>query len=58
MFEIYGESNMKGVKSVTKLKKVKYEKGLTLTNDEMKKLEKNHIIRTDGLKKWSILITP
>lgn len=48
----------KGVKSVTKLKKVKYEKGLTLTNDEMKELEKNHIIRTDGLKKWSILITP
>ena len=31
----------KSIKSVTKLKKAKYEKGLTLTNDEMKEPEKN-----------------
>lgn len=48
----------KGVKSVTKLKEVKYEKGITLSNREMKELEKNHIKRTTGLEKWSILITP
>ncbi len=48
----------KGVTSVTKLKEVKYEKGLTLTNKEMKLLENNHIIRTKGIEKWSIIITP
>lgn len=48
----------KGITSVTKLKEVKYEKGLTLTNKEMKLLENNHIIRTKGLEKWSIIITP
>lgn len=49
--------NWKGMKSVTKLKEVKYEKGLTVEMSEMKKLEDKYIFRKDGIKKWSI-ITP
>ena len=45
-------------KSVTKLKEVKYEKGLTINKKEMKMLEDKYITRTDGIKKWSVLITP
>lgn len=48
----------KGMKSVTKLKEVKYEKGLTVEKEEMKKLEDKYIFRKDGIKKWSIIITP
>lgn len=44
--------------SVTKLKTVKYEKGLTVNKKEMKELEEKHIIRNKDLKKWSILINP
>lgn len=45
-------------KSVTKLKEVKYEKGLTVDKKEMNKLEKKHIFRKNSIKKWSVLITP
>ncbi len=45
-------------KSVTKLKEVKYEKGLTINKKEMKKLEKDYITRTEGIQKWSVIITP
>ena len=48
----------KGVKSITKLKEVKYEKGLTIDKKEMKKLEEKYLTRTEGIKKWSVLITP
>ena len=48
----------KGVKSVTKLKEVKYEKGLTINKKKMKNLEDKNIARTEGIKKWSVLITP
>ncbi|HIT38257.1 MAG TPA: ISAzo13 family transposase, partial [Candidatus Onthousia faecipullorum] len=48
----------KGVKSVTKLKEVKYQKGLTIDKKEMKKLEDEYIIRTESIKKWSVIITP
>lgn len=48
----------KGVKSITKLKEVKYEKGLTIDKKEMKKLEEKYLARTEGIKKWSVLITP
>ena len=48
----------KGKKSITKLKEVKYEKGLTVNKKDMKILENNHITRTDGIKKWSVIITP
>lgn len=48
----------KGIQSVTKLKEVKYEKGLTVGKTEMKRLEEQHIIRTKHIKKWSVLITP
>ena len=48
----------KGIKSVTKLKKTKYEKGLSVQKSEMKKLEEKHILRKEGIKKWSIIITP
>ena len=48
----------KGVKSVTKLKEVKYEKGLTINKKKMKNLEDKYITRTEGIKKWSVLITP
>lgn len=48
----------KGVKSVTKLKEVKYEKGLTIDKKKMKNLEDKYITRTEGIKKWSVLITP
>lgn len=44
--------------SVTKFFEKKYEKGLTLTNKEMKKLEEQHITRAKGIEKWSILISP
>ena len=47
-----------GVKSVTKLKEVKYEKGLTVNKKEMQELEYKHITRTESIKKWSVLITP
>ena len=49
---------MRGVKSVTKLKEVKYEKGLTIDKKKMKNLEDKYITRTEGIKKWSVLITP
>ena len=48
----------RNTKSVTKLKEVKYEKGLTISKKEMKMLEDKYITRTDGIKKWSVLITP
>lgn len=48
----------KKVKSVVKLKEVKYEKGLKVDKKEMFELENNYITRTDGIKKWSVLITP
>ena len=48
----------RNTKSVTKLKEVKYEKGLTTNKKEMKMLEDKYITRTDGIKKWSVLITP
>lgn len=48
----------KNVKSVTKLKEVKYEKGLKVEKKEMQELENTYITRTDGIKKWSVLITP
>lgn len=48
----------KNVKSVTKLKDVKYEKGLTVNKKDMEILENNHIIRSEGIKKWSLVITP
>ncbi len=47
----------RNTKSVTKLKEVKYEKGLTINKKEMKMLEDKYITRTDGIKKWSVLIT-
>ncbi len=46
-----------GIVSVTKLKEVKYEKGLTVGKKKMTELENNYIHRADGSKKWSILIT-
>ncbi len=45
-------------KSVTKLKDVKYEKGMTVDKKEMKQLENQYITRQDHIKKWSVLITP
>ena len=48
----------KSIPSITKLKEVKYEKGLTVSKNEMKQLEINHIYRTEGIKKWSLIITP
>ena len=48
----------KGVKSITKLKEVVHKKGLTVDKKEMRKLEEQYIIRTEGIKKWSVLITP
>ena len=45
-------------KSVTKLKNVKYEKGMTVDKKEMKQLENQYITRQDHIKKWSVLITP
>lgn len=48
----------KNKKSITKLKEVKYEKGLVVTKKEMRELEKKHIFRTDKIKKWSLIITP
>lgn len=48
----------KGIPSVTKLKEVKYEKGLIIDKKEMKELEKYYITRNPKLKKWSILISP
>lgn len=45
-------------KSFTTLEEVKYDKGLTLSNKEMKSLEKYHILRNDTLKKWSVIIIP
>ena len=45
-------------KSVTKLKEVKYEKGMKVDKQEMKELENNYITRNDELKKWSLLIRP
>lgn len=47
----------KNVKSVTKLMKVKYGKGLTVKKQEMRELEKKYITRTEGIKKWSVIIT-
>ena len=48
----------KEVKSITKLKEVVHKKGLTVDKKEMKELEEQYIIRTEGIKKWSVLITP
>lgn len=48
----------KNTKSVTKLKNVKYEKGLKVEKIEMQKLEIKHITRIEGIKKWSVVITP
>ena len=48
----------KGIHSVTLLKIKKYEKGMKIQKNEMKILEDKHIIRTEGIKKWSVLITP
>lgn len=48
----------KNVLSVTKLKKVKYEKGLSVNKSEMSQLEQQHITRTECIKKWSVIITP
>lgn len=47
----------KDMKSVTKLKEVKYEKGLTVDKKEMIELEFQHISRNEKLKKWSLVIT-
>lgn len=35
-----------------------YEKGITVDKYEMKKLEKNHVYREEGIEKWSLVITP
>lgn len=48
----------KNVKSVTKQKDVRYEKGLKVEKKEMLELENRHITRTHNIKKWSVLITP
>lgn len=48
----------KNVKSVVKLKQVKYEKGLKVDKKEMAKLENDYITRTDGIRKWGVLISP
>ena len=48
----------KNVLSITKLKEVKYEKGLTVSKNEMKRLEAHHIFRAKHIKKWSVIITP
>ena len=45
-------------KSITKLKDVKYEKGMTVDKNEMKHLENQYIARQENIKKWSVLITP
>ena len=41
------------IKSITKLKEVKYQKGLTISKKEMKQLENKYITRTENIKKWS-----
>lgn len=46
----------KGTKSVTKLKEVKYEKGLKIGKKQMKELEEKYITRTAGIEKWSVII--
>ena len=46
----------KGVKSVTKLKEVKYEKGLTINKKKMKNLEDKYITRTEGIKNGVFLL--
>lgn len=48
----------KTIKSVVKLKEVKYEKGLKVKKQEMQELENKYITRTDDIKKWSVIITP
>lgn len=48
----------KDEKSITKLKEVKYEKGLSVEKKEMEELEEQHITRHEKLKKWSLVITP
>lgn len=35
-----------------------YQKGIKVDKIEMRKIENNHIIRENGIEKWSILITP
>ena len=46
----------RNTKSVTKLKEVKYEKGLTINKKEMKMLEDKYITRTDGIKNGVCLL--
>lgn len=48
----------KNKKSITKLKEIKYEKGLTVNKKEMLELEQRHILRNETIKKWSLIITP
>lgn len=48
----------KGVCSVTKIKEVKYPKGIKVVKKEMEKLEKKHITREKLIRKWYALIKP
>lgn len=48
----------KGNKSITTLKKVKYEKGMTINKKDMLQIEKQHISRKFGIEKWSVFIIP
>ena len=48
----------KGINIKGKLSLFKYEKGIKISDYEMETKINTHIIREEGLEKWSVVITP
>lgn len=55
---IIGKVKWKGVKSHAFLNINYYRNVISISNDEFKNIENNHIIREEGIEKWSLIITP
>ncbi len=57
LIECVNKVTWKGVRSKCILSSIVYEKKVTISESEMKDIN-THLIREEGLEKWSIVITP
>ena len=58
LLEVLNKVTWKNVKCNGSITFKKYNKGIKISDSEMKTYINPHIIREEGLEKWSIIITP
>ena len=58
LINVINKVTWKGIYSKAVLVEKEYKKGITIDKYEMKKIEKDHVYREEGIEKWSLVITP